>query len=141
MKRCLRFTVVLAIAALAFAPATGCKESATLIENVGGTNMLSKYNDALAANLAANAATSKFLDAAAIDMVKRGVTTEVGKYSNVPLPTDGVDLAAVLKEKNMDKEGVQGFKDSAEKACKDVALSPDATKGMMAMFNGVLKSL
>jgi len=141
MLRYLRFTAVLALAALAFAPTTGCKEAATLLENVGGTNMLSQFNDALGANLLATPSVSKFLDAGAVDMVKRGITSEVAKASGMPMPSDGVDLAAVLKEKNMDAAGVQGFKDSADKACKDVALSPDATKGMMSMINGVLKGL
>ena len=141
MFRFVRFIAVLALAALAFAPTTGCKDAATLYENVGGANALTQFNDALGANLLANPAVSKFLDAGAVEMVKRGVITQVAKMSSMPQSSDGVDLAAVLKEKNMDPAGIQGFKESAEKATKDVALSPDAAKGIMNMINGVLKSL
>ena len=141
MFRFVRFTAVLALAALAFAPATGCKDSATLYENVGGANALTQFNDALGANLLANPAVSKFLDASAVEMVKRGIVTQVAKMSGMPQSSDGVDLGAVLKEKNMDAAGIQGFKDSAEKATKDVSLSPDAAKGVMDMINNVLKTM
>ena len=60
------------------------------------------------------------------------------RLMGIPLPNEGVDLNTVLKEKNLDKAGKQGFMDSAEKATKDVALSPAAAKSMMSLLKGAL---
>ena len=128
----------IAVGLLAMSPITGCKMDSSLLQNMGGMEGLTKFNDAFGTNLLADPAVSKFLDAAAVDMVKRGITTEVAKISGIPLPSEGVDLKAVLKEKNMDKGAKKGFKASAEKATKDVALSPAASKGMMSLTNGAL---
>ncbi len=123
---------------LAMTPITSCKMDSSLLQNMGGMEGLTKFNDAFGANLLANPAVSKFMDAAAVDMVKRGITTEVAKISKIPLPSEGVDLSAVLKGKNLDKEAKKGFKASAEKATQDVALSPAASKEMMSLINGAL---
>ena len=141
MIRFVKFAALIAVAGLTIAPLTGCKEAATVMANMGGMEGVSKFNDAFAANIAANPAVSKFIDPAAADMVKRGVTTSVAKEAGMPIPSDGVDLNSFLKEKNMDKAGIQGFKDSATKAAKDVALSPEATKGMTSMLDAALKGL
>jgi hypothetical protein len=138
MMRFRSLAAAVTVGMLAMSPLAGCKQATSLLQNIGGMEGLTKFNDAFGANLLANPAVSKFLDAAAVDMVKRGVTTEVAKISDMPMPTDGVDLRTVLKEKNMDKEGKQGFKDCAEKATKDVAFSPAAAKGMMSLIGGVL---
>lgn len=127
-----------AVGILAMSPVTGCKMDSSLLQNMGGMEGLSKFNDAFGANLLADPAVSKVLDAAAVDMVKRGITTEVARISKVPMPNEGVDLKAVLKEKKLDNEAKKGFKASAEKATKDAALSPAASKEMMSLINGVL---
>ena len=133
-----KLAAVIAVGTLALSPITSCKMDSSLLQNMGGMEGLSKFNDAFGANLLANPATYKFFDRAAVDMVKRGITTEVAKISKVPMPNEGVDLRAVLKEKKLDSEGKKAFKASAEKATKDVALSPAAAKEMMSLINGVL---
>ncbi|MGH7741789.1 MAG: hypothetical protein ACRENS_07195 [Candidatus Eiseniibacteriota bacterium] len=141
MPRFVKLAAVLAVAVLAIAPVTGCKQAPSLLANIGGMEGLSKFNDAFAANLLADPAVSKYIDQAGADMVKRGVTTSVAKASNVPIPSDGVDLTSFLHEKNLDEGAIAGFKNGANKAAKDVSLSPEATKGMTAMVDEVLKGL
>jgi hypothetical protein len=141
MFRLMKMFALIAVGMLALTPVMACKDSATMLENMGGMEGLTKFNDAFGTALMANPAVSKFLDEAAIGMVKKGVTTEVAKMSGMPLPSDGVDLATFLKEKNMDEAGVKGFRDSATKAAQDAAFSPTASKGMMSMLDGVLKGL
>jgi hypothetical protein len=141
MIRSLKCAAVFAMALMAIAPLNGCKQAPSLLANMGGMDGLAKFNDAFAANLLADPAVSKFIDQAGADMVKRGVTTSVAKASNVPAPTDGVDLTAFLKEKNLDSAAIDGFRKAATKAATDVALSPDATKGMTSMLNTVLSGV
>lgn len=141
MTRLLKCAAVFAFAAMAIAPLDGCKQAPSLLANMGGMEGLSKFNDAFAANLTADPAVSKYIDAASADMVKRGVTTEVAKESKVPTPSDGVDLTAYLKGKNLDSAAIAGFDKAANKAAKDVALSPDATKAMTSMLSNVMKGV
>ena len=141
MMRFRNLAASVAMAILAISPLAGCKDATTattLLQNMGGMDGLAKFNDAFGANLLAHPAVSKFLDAAAVEMVKRGITTSVAKAAKIPLPNEGVDLHTVLDEKKLDKAAKQGYMDSAEKATKDVALSPAAAQSMMSLLKGAL---
>lgn len=141
MTRNLKFVLVLAAAGLAVLPLAGCKEGHSLLENMGGAEGVSKYTTAAIGHMNANPAVTKFIDENEMKLVSRGMVTSIMKASSMPMPNDGVDLHEFFKGQGLDQPAIDGIRDAAVKAGKDVALTPEGEKQLKGAVNGVLKGL
>ena len=140
----MRTVAVLAFATALTFGATGCKDEAmapTMLANMGNMDGLSKLMTSWTGAMAANTALSGALTADDMGMVSRGFVNEVAKASKIPLPNEGVDLPSVLKAKNLSAENLAAMGEALKGACSTMALSPDATKGAMSLWDGAVKQL
>jgi hypothetical protein len=137
----MRFTRITATLAFAAALAIGvasCKDAMapSVLANMGGMEGVSKFLDNWKGTMSANESLSKALTAEDMNMVARGFTNEIAKASEIPLPNAGVDLPQVLKDKNLSKENLTAMRDALKTAAGTSALSPDATKGALSLWDG-----
>jgi hypothetical protein len=137
-----------ALAVLAFVTAmtlgaASCKDSLapSMLANMGGMDGVTKLMANWTGAMSANEALSKSLSADDMSMITRGFVNEVAKASEVPMPNAGVDLVEVLKGKNLPKESLTGVGDALKVATGTTQLSPEATKGAMGLWEGVVNKL
>jgi hypothetical protein len=141
MIRNLKSVLVLAAAALAILPLASCKEGHTLYENMGRAEGISKYTTAAVGYMSANPAVTKFIDQNEMKLMSQGMVTSIMKASSMPMPNDGVDLHEFFKGQGLDQPAIDGIRDAAVKAGKDVALTPEGEKQLRSAVDGVLKGL
>jgi len=134
------------VAVLSFAIAmalgtTSCNDAVapTMLANMGGMDGAAKFMTNWTSAMSANEALSKSLTADDMSMVARGFTNEIATASKIPIPNAGVDLVQVLKDKNLSKENVTAMGDALKAAAGTSQLSPEATKGAMSLWDGVVK--
>jgi len=134
---------VLAFAAALALGAGGCKDTmdSTTLTQMGGIDGLTKYMANWSGAVAADETLNKVLSADDMDMVSRGFANEVAKAAEIPMPHGGVDLVQVLQGKNLSKENLDAMGGALKAAAATSKLSPDATKGAMSLWDGVVKKL
>ena len=134
---------MLALAVTLALGAGGCKDTmdTTTLTQMGGVDGLTKYMANWTSLMSADEVLSKSLSADDMDMISRGFTNEVAKAAEIPMPHGGVDLVQVLQGKNLSKENLDAMGGALKTAAATSKLSPDATKGAMSLWDGVVKKL
>jgi hypothetical protein len=134
---------VLALAVSLALGAGGCKDTmdTNMLTKMGGIDGLTKFMSNWTTAMSADEMLSKSLSADDMNMISRGFTNEVAKVCEIPMPQGGVELAQVLKEKNLSKENLDAMGGALKAAAGTSQLPPDATKGAMGLWDGVVKTL
>jgi hypothetical protein len=143
MKRMHAFAV-LALAVSLVLGVAGCKNDAmtpTTLDEMGGMEGVTKLVAGWTGAMSANETLSKSLTADDMNLVGRGFATEVAKASKVPSENSGVDLVQVLQSKNLSKENLTAMRDALQAAAGTNRLSPEATKGALGLWDGVVKQV
>ncbi|HKA23976.1 MAG TPA: hypothetical protein VKF80_03245 [Candidatus Eisenbacteria bacterium] len=119
----------------------GCKSDLppSTFANMGGLDGLTKYMSAWTDTMSANPELTKSLTADDMKMVARGFGNEVAKAAEIPMPSAGVDLVSVLKGKHLSAAQLTAMGSALQSAGSASMLSPDAMKGVMELWNGVVK--
>jgi hypothetical protein len=134
---------VLALAVTLALGAGGCKDTMdpTMLAQMGGVDGLTKFMSNWSGAVAADEVLSKSLSADDMDMISRGFANEVAKAAEIPMPHGGVDLVQVLQGKNLSKENLDAMGGALKTAAATSKLTPDATKGALGLWDGVVKKL
>lgn len=113
----------------------------SLLDQLGGLAGVTKLAEVFGANLAANPAIAKFLDATAMTQVQNGLVNEVAKASNQTPPHAGADLLGALTGKGIDAEGVSAITNSLAAAAETQKLSAASKTSLMALLAPITTSL
>jgi hypothetical protein len=134
---------VLALAASLALGAGGCKDTmdTNMLTQMGGIDGLTKYMNNWSSAMSADEVLAKSLSADDMNMISRGFANEVAKACEIPMPHGGVDLVQVLQEKNLSKENLDAMGGALKAAASTSQLTPDATKGALGLWDGVVKKL
>lgn len=139
--RSMRVFAALMFAAVLSVGAAGCKDAMapSILANMGGMEGVAKFLDNWTAATAADANLAKSVTADDMGMITRGFTNEIAKASDIPMPNAGVDLKQVIQDKHLTAETLTGLRNALTTAAGTSKLSPDATKGALALWDSVAK--
>jgi hypothetical protein len=117
--------------------AAAAATAGNLYTSLGGSAGVQALANSFGAKLALNSTVTKFLDAAAIDAAKGGLTNSIMALSGMALPSGATDLAGALMGKGLDVAGMAGVTQSLMDAGKELSLKPEQVAGLSSLMQSV----
>jgi len=125
-------------ASTAASAATG---AAGLWKSLGGSAGVQQLANAFGANIKAMPSVTKYLDAAAIDGVSKGLFNTIASLGGQMVPAGSTDLVGAVQGKGLDAAAVKGLGDGLMAAGKSMNLQPDQMTALGTLMDPVAKSV
>ena len=135
-------TAAASIPALSGMSATALKSASGLYSSLGGASGVNALAQSFGSKLALNPAVTKYLDAAAIDAAKGGLSNTLAALAGQPLPASGsADLFTALQGKGLDSGAVKGMSTALVDAGKEMNLNTEQLGSLSSIMDAMGKML
>ena len=123
--------------------ASALKSASGLYSSLGGASGVNALAQSFGSKLALSPAVTKYLDAAAIDAAKGGLSNTLAALAGQPLPATAgsADLFTALQGKGLDAGAVKGMSTALVDAGKEMNLNTEQLGSLSAIMDSMGKML